>query len=47
MNTIQVADYVLLIDKKYDLISPFFTNPIISTTLEIFVFDSLSLNLKT
>lgn len=47
MNVVQVTDDILLIGKKYGLLSPFFTNPINSTVLEIFVSHNLPLDFES
>lgn len=47
MNIVKVTDDIILIGKKYDLLSPLFIDPINSTLLDIFVLDNLSLNLKS
>ncbi|CAI6344091.1 unnamed protein product [Macrosiphum euphorbiae] len=46
LNIIQVSDEILLIGKKYETLLPFFTDPINSTILEIFILDNLSMNLN-
>jgi len=46
LNIIQVSDEILLIGKKYETLLPFFTDPINSTVLEIFILDNLSMNLN-
>jgi len=45
-NIIQTSDEILLIGKKYEILLPFFTYPINSTILEIFILDNLLMNLN-
>jgi len=45
-NIIQTSDEILLIGKKYETLLPFFTYPINSTILEIFILDNLLMNLN-
>jgi len=46
LNIIQASDEILLIGKKYETLLPFFTEPINSTILEIFILHNLSLDLN-
>jgi len=46
LNIIQASDEILLIGKKYETLLPFFTEPINSTILEIFILHNLSLELN-